>query len=363
MELTDAARGYEDGYRLGWEHGYRLGRSKAAAEIPASSRGKRNLKVIYVESGLWAYRPMDDGIAAALAESAAEVRTIEPSGAVVDLAEAFRPDLVLALNSVECMPASTAIGLREKGFRTAVWFTDDPYYTDVTLNLAPHYDYVFTLESACVPLYQELGCAQVYHLPFAANTGLYRPKAVETSKRTDICFIGSAFRNRIELFDELAPYLKDKRVLISGYWWDRLRHFDLLREKIITGYWLSPEETCGYYNGAKIVINLHRAIDDESNRNSRMVPARSVNPRTFEINASGGFQLCDFREELSSVYAPGAELDTFSSPAELMEKLDYWLAHPAEREQAALAGIRRTMREHTYRNRISRMLDIVFGEQ
>ncbi|AZS17113.1 hypothetical protein EI981_23465 [Paenibacillus lutimineralis] len=35
-----------------------------------------------------------------------------------------------------------------------------------------------------------------------------------------------AFWNRVELFDLLAQFLQDKKVIIAGGHWDRLKHHD-----------------------------------------------------------------------------------------------------------------------------------------
>lgn len=366
---------YEEGWRAGYAKGYsdgiRFGKCQGVARCAADRFGLgvpaegeagrfRRRRVLFVKSGLWAYRPMDDGIAAELALLTEATMAVEPTADVVGAARQFAPDLVLVLNSVECLKAETVAALGAAGFRRAVWFTDDPYYSDVSASLAIHYDDVFTLESSCVPFYRSLGCERVHHLPFAANTALFAPLRADLSYRRDVCFIGSAFWNRVAFFDQTADYLAGKRTLIAGYWWNRLSHYQKLASSVRSGYWVSPEETALYYNGAKIAINFHRAIDDETNRNSSMLPARSVNPRTFEIAACGTLQLTDAREELAAMYEPGRELDVYASPAELTAKIEYYLQHEEERREIAQRGLERTLRDHTYRNRLLALLSAVF---
>jgi spore maturation protein CgeB len=315
-----------------------------------------------VKTGLWAYAPLDNGVIESLRGIVRELHIAEATEDATALAGHLGVDLVLALNSVECLPVAQVDAIRAKGIKTAVWFTDDPYYTDVTGDIAPHYDYVFTLEESCVPFYRERGCAHVYYMPFGVNTALYHPKRVELSNKTDICFIGSAFWNRVALFDRIAPYLSGRKIMIAGYWWDRMSQYSLLANQIRLGYWISPEETASYYNGAKVVINLHRAIDDESNRNSGRIPARSVNPRSFEIGACGTLQLTDVREGLDQVYTAGREIAVYSSAEELIDRIDYYLHHEEERAEMAYHALERTMGEHTYANRLRHMINIIFGD-
>ncbi|MEF3307228.1 CgeB family protein [Paenibacillus sp. GYB003] len=354
--------GWEDGYRAGWLEGRRLGACEAIALRTRFDAPVRELRILYIRTGLWSYAPLDEGIIDALRGLVREVHVLVPTDDAVSLAAGIRPDLVLSLNSVECFGLGQVDALREMGIRTAAWFADDPYFIDVTKNIAPHYDYVFTLDEACVPVYRERGCPRVFHIPLGANTAIYAPKRVEAGAAgPDICFIGSAFRNRAAFFDRIAAYLKGKSVLIAGYWWERMANFGMLEDKIRNGHWLSPHETASYYNRAKIVINMHRAIDDDTNQNVGLVPALSVNPRSFEIGACAAFQLTDRRHGLASAFEPGAEIATYDLPEELIEKADYYLNREEERRDIALRGYGRTMREHTYPRRVAQLLDAVFG--
>lgn len=357
---SDWKRGHTDGYSSGWQHGYHLGRCEAIVRSIPEIGSRRDVKVMYVSSGLWSYRPMDQGILAELEALCAQVLTVAPTEGVLAAAEAFRPDLLLSLNSVELLKVQIVDEVRALGIKTAVWFTDDPYYIDATLDIATHYDVVFTLEQSCVPLYLEAGCKEVYHMPFGVNRSIYHPKQVSSDCRVDICFIGVAFWNRVAFFDQIAQELALKKLLIAGYWWDRLQGFAKLESKIKTGIWISPEESASYYSGARIVINMHRSIDDTTNKNTRLIPAHSINPRSFEISACGQLQLTDGRANLGTMYTPGQEIATYDSPQDLMSKINYYLEHEEERRQIAWRGLERTMRDHTYRNRIVHMLDLIF---
>lgn len=359
---TAGQLGWVDGYRAGLLEGQRLGKCDAISRQVRFEAPMREVRVLYVRTGLWAYDPLDQGVIDALNQLVRDVRVVVPTDDAVAVAADFRPDLVLSLNSVECFSVVQVEAIRRLGIRTAAWFTDDPYFIDVTKNIAPHYDYVFTLEEACVPIYAERGCPHVFHLPFGANTAFYKPKRGDAGGVADICFIGSAFRNRAAFFDRIAPYLRSKKVMIAGYWWERMTNYAMIADQIRNGIWISPDETASVYNRAKIVINMHRAIDDETNQNVGAVSARSVNPRSFEISACAAFQLTDVRHSLPSFFATGDEVATYESPEELIEKAEYYLSRDEERRAVALRGYARTMREHTYPRRVRQLLDAVFGQ-
>ncbi|MEF3307229.1 CgeB family protein [Paenibacillus sp. GYB003] len=359
----EGAAGWENGYLEGRSDGYHFGLCESIYVRAAPEQAApRDAKVLYVKADGAPYVALDQGIEEALRASVRDVVVASPEGDVAQLAEAEKPDLVLVLDAAgRSFPTEQVDRMRAGGCRTAVWLPDDPYHSDMMVGIAPHYDYVFTLESSCVPLYRELGCPEVHHLPFGANPGFTRHVRVDGTYRHDICFVGSAFWNRAAFFDEIADYLAGKRVKIIGWWWDRMRHYEKLADKI-EGVWLTPEETAKHYSGAKIVINLHRSADDPThNSNSRNIPAVSVNPRLFEISSCAAFQLVDNRAGLHELYTPGFDIETFSSPGELVDKIDYYLSHEEERREIARRGLYRTVNEHTYRKRINRLLDIVFS--
>jgi spore maturation protein CgeB len=109
---------------------------------------------------------------------------------------------------------------------------------------------------------------------------------------------------------------------------------------------------------------MHRAsVDQTYNRNSQGVGARSLNPRTFEINACGALQLTDVRSDLAEFYKPGEEIETYSSAKELVEKCEYYLNHEDKRQAIAMRGMIRTMNEHTYHHRLNEAFGILYDHK
>ncbi|MFH5182122.1 glycosyltransferase [Paenibacillus sp. TAB 01] len=355
--------GWERGYRLGAGYGYHYGRCEAVVrKIKPAPLGWWNVRVLYITSGKgFPYSPLDQSIIEGLRGLVRELVIVTPAQDFAAAALKLRPDYVLVLDGLNA-PVEEIDKIRAEGIRTAVWLTDDPYYTDMTLEMIRHYDVVFTLELECVEFYRQNGIAQIHYLPFAANTAVFRPKMIPIQYRRDISFIGSGYWNRIAVFDQIAPYLAGKNSYISGIWWERLRQYKLLSPKIDLNKWMSAEETASFYNGTKIVLNMHRAHDDmEFNNNSRLIRALSPNPRTFEIAACGTLQLTDMRDDLVRFYVPDKEIVTYSSREELVHKIDYYLHHEEERRIIALNALKRTMSEHTYPHRLSQMLRLIFG--
>lgn len=351
-----------DAFALGWNHGHWFGRCEAAKLRALPRIAKRPLHVLYVTTGKgYPYSPLDFAIQESLKEVAVRVTIAEPSQDIAFIAAQTRPDLMLVLDGMNLPPHKVA-AVRMLGIKTAIWFTDDPYYTDITAGIAPHYDRVFTLERNCLPFYQQLGCERVHFLPLGVFPAAFHPFNPRLALRGDISFIGTAYWNRVHLFERIIPLISHRKLYIAGMWWDRLPNYNRFKMHIDMQAWQDPHKTCERYNANRIVINAHRAHDDDSyNMNRAKVQALSPNPRTFEISASGTLQMTDARQDLDQFYVPGVEVVTYDSPEDLARKAEYYLTHEEERQQIALRGLYRTMRDHTYASRLNQLFDLAMA--
>lgn len=358
--LVSSKEGRNKGLQLGIEHGRRMGRCQFVLDTckPAGIP-LREVSVLFIPQG---FDAIDTGIIEGLQQTVRVVHTATATD-MLRLAAELRPNLVLVMNGLHVFPADHAAhidAIRRMGIRTAIWFADDPYFTDYSTPLAPHYDYVFTHEMSCIPLYQGAGCQQVHYLPLASSQSLFKPMQVGHEYRSDVCFIGVGFPNRIALFNTIAPYLVGRKVILAGPLWHQLQHFSQFKNGIhLQG--VPMRESVNYYNGAKIVLNMHRLTYDATyNKNSRNLPGLSINPRTYEISGCGALQITDRRSDLANYYTPGHDIETFDHPNELIHKINHYLIHEEERLRIATNALRRTILEHTYAARLAKLLDIIF---
>ncbi|GIO33785.1 MULTISPECIES: CgeB family protein [Paenibacillus] len=348
-----------ESYRHGYSDGYRFGVCQAVEQrVPLMQPHLRDIKILYVPQG---FEAIDQGVTAALRSLVKEL-IVGEAPKMLELAAKERPDLVLVMNGLHVFPGNhleDVARIRGMGIKTAIWFVDDPYFTEDTARMCTSYDTVFTHELGCVPFYRGLGAANVHYLPLAVHTGMFKPQRPGPGHLYDICFIGNAFWNRVAIFDEMAPFLENKNVLIAGGFWERLRETRILGRFLHIGF-IPPEETVNYYNGAKIVINIHRPDEyGQDNRNSHGIRAKSINPRTYEISACGTLQITDIREDTHSQYRPGYDIETFGSVQELQDKIAYYLEHDDERLKLAWRGLWTTRKEHSFVSRLNTMLDLI----
>lgn len=119
-----------------------------------------------------------------------------------------------------------------------------------------------------------------------------------------------------------------------------------------------PEEASEYYKFSDICPNVHLNIQKGELINVPesilTKPGYSVNERLFWIPGAGGFQLADENPLIREFYDKD-EVPTATSE-EFREKFEYYLAHPEEREKIAKKAHERTLREHTYEHRVTKIL-------
>ncbi|OIJ10405.1 hypothetical protein BKP37_17855 [Anaerobacillus alkalilacustris] len=320
----------------------------------------RNLKVLFVKSGggrNGPFKDIDKYVIRTIDDLVKELYVVSPNGDIQYLVKKHQPDLILVLLgrylSKEKVKSFTNLGVT-----TALWTGDDPYIIDIMSETARAFDYVFTNELNCVPYYQSIGCRNVSYLPLGVYEKVFEPKSGSIPKlyQSDICFVGNAFSSRIELFDEIVPYLSNKNTKIVGNFWRKMKNYSLIKGSV-RHTWISPIEAATYYNGAKIVLNIHRSADDKKfNLNESNIEAASINPRTFEIAACQAFQLTDIRKDLTNFYIPEKEIEIFSTPNELIEKINYYLEHDQERKEIARNGYTKTYMKHRYHVRLIQLL-------
>lgn len=83
------------------------------------------------------------------------------------------------------------------------------------------------------------------------------------------------------------------------------------------------------------------------------------NCRLYEATGVGTLLITDWKENLHQMFEPGKEVIAYRTPEECAELIQYYLTHDNEREAIAKAGQQRTLREHTYYQRMQELVDIV----
>lgn len=85
--------------------------------------------------------------------------------------------------------------------------------------------------------------------------------------------------------------------------------------------------------------------------------------RVFDIMSVGGFVLSNWQEEMTELFEEDKEIVLFKTPEEMIEKIDYYLAHENERVRIGINGYQKIKSCYTYEHQLNKLISILFPER
>lgn len=319
------------------------------------------MKILYIPSGYKRmYLYFDDAIINELVNLKHKVKIFNITENIESLPSivlTFKPDLVLTMAGFN-MPSALLTSIKQMRIPSAIWLTEDPYYTDKTLKFIHNYDFIFTIESSSVHLYEEAGHNKVYYLPLGTNPSIYTSLNFNQYKY-DISLVGFPYPERIKIIQFLLDHTPYSILTVGSTW-----HLALAKYKTTNNYhfiktWVEPDKVATIYNQTKIVLNTHRPYKYKRNHNNKGIINRSINNRTFEIASCAAFQLTDTKPDLPKHFIPGKEIVTFTSLPDLLQKTHYYLKNEKERNEIAEKARKKVLQNDTFTHRLNKMLSII----
>lgn len=321
------------------------------------------------------------------------------------------PDAVFSFNY---FPLISNVCKRE-GLPYISWVYDSPYVMLYSYTAINPCNTIYVFDRALCREFQEAGIQTVRYLPMAANTerldALGFPEPVY-----DVSFVGSLYTESHNFFDRmenLSPYAKGyleglmrAQMHVQGYNFIQESLSPIMGElyqalpmdpnpdgvetreylyaqyvinRKLTGmerlslltavtkrhtldlFTLDPafslpnlrnHGTADYYAEMPMVFKKSRI-----NLNISLRSIKSGIPlRAFDIMGNGGFLLSNYQEDFLENFTPGVDFLYYESEEDLLQKIDYYLAHEEERQAIAKNGHDKVAKAHTYRDRVREML-------
>ncbi|MFC0470068.1 glycosyltransferase [Halalkalibacter kiskunsagensis] len=319
------------------------------------------MNILYIPSGYGQiYQSFDQSILKAFKELGHQVKCVPSSGeeALKNAVKFFQPDIALTLTGFK-MAQTVLDWLKNQGIKLAVWMTEDPYYIDRTINLIPHYDYVFTIDTAALEVYKETGHKQVHFLPLGTDPDIYFPTSPIKDFESDICLVGYPYPNRTKMIQFLTENTNFSILVVGSQWTKKLTNLKQSSRLCVHSSWVPPTIAKNYYNSAIINLNTHRPYNLKQNKNKKNVINQCINNRTFDIASCGGFQLIEYKAGLPKHFINEEEIVSFNSNVDLLEKVTYYMSHYKERHKIAESAREKTINNHTFEHRMQEMLNII----
>jgi spore maturation protein CgeB len=227
-----------------------------------------------------------------------------------------------------------------------LYSTDDPGATYMrTIPYVHAYDHVMY----CAPTYSAdmdlgeklryAGARRADWLPlgvfnFEFDTSLEEAAIEREERDIDVVYVGSFFRQKMEFLARIKKKL-GKRLRMHGFF--HAKHNLWWNVRFGAPGWIRPidfEERVRLYRRARLGFNIHWNEFGLGNQ------------RLYHLSANAVAQICDCADHVSRIYRPGPEIDTYRNADELLQKIEYYLQHDAERRRLALNAYRRTMAEY-----------------
>lgn len=266
--------------------------------------------------------------------------------ALIETAEQFQPDVLIS-TGIAPISQKTLKTMSDRGIICINYQTDDPWNpahrTHRFLQALPYYHNVFYPRHSTGYDLEHLCTGRCHYLPFAYDPDLFFIEDSAKPHAVDLGFVGAAESFRASCLGAAANAGMSMNIYGSG--WDTYSNLRTHARGTVGG-----EQVRATISDAAINPCFVR----RSNRDGHCM-------RTYEIPAAGGCILAERTEEHETIL--GAEGDTatyFSSAAELVEKTDYLLNHPQERETLARnLHVHITSGGNTYQDRLNTMLETV----
>ncbi len=241
-------------------------------------------------------------------------------------------------------PGEVAELKRRTGAAVAMWFPDSLVNFGKGFFMNAPYDGLFFKDPYIVHALAGVVASPVYYLPECFNPErhcLPDGEAPGAEYRCDITTAGNQHSWRVAFYRHLVGYDVKLWGPPAPLWMPTGPVAGMHQGRLVLN-----QDKARAFLGAKIVLN-----------NLHYGEIWGLNARTFEAAGIGAFQMVDWRLGLSQLFEDGKELVSFKRMDDLREKVDYWLNRPEERLSIANAGKSRAHAEHTYRLRLSLLLD------
>ncbi|WP_084604961.1 CgeB family protein [Desulfonatronum thioautotrophicum] len=337
----------------------------------------------------------------------------------------FKPDMVLTINHLGVDREGVLMELLEKcRLPLASWFVDNPHLVlYVYTNLVSPWATIFTWDADNVESLRAMGFEHVQYLPLGTDIHRFHPPpgpaTCPESWQARISFVGNSMlakvaarlkagrfpRPMLLAYREVArsfgdsvddsvrehlrttfpdifrwflalPSVEERLAFETAVTWEATR---LYRNRCVRGilpfqpliagdkYWKvalrNQPERWRWHPELSYYSDLPRFYPcSEINFNCTSMQMKgAVNQRVFDVPACGQFLITDQRRQMDQLFEPGREVVSYSEPGEIPELVAFYLRRPQARKKIARAARDRVIREHTYDQRMTTLLQTMLA--
>ncbi len=278
--------------------------------------------------------------------------------AIWDGCEALRPDVFFTVKG-SGLNAALLARIQSLGTTTVMYYPDLHFeHAGLDQGSFGHYDLFVTTKSFHLEwLRERLVPERVAFVPHGYSDAVFQPvtNAVGDSQyRFDVLYVGNHSQYKQRWFERLLELNPELNLAVVGNRWREQKRPLPIAAKYFLGE-VRGLRLSKLIQSSKINIGLHFG-------KSQAGWEDLVSTRTFEIPACKGFMLHIDNSEVRQLLAVGQEIDVFSSPQELHEKITFYLSRPELRLEMLESAYARAVPAYGYARRavqISRLVEAV----
>src|SRR5262249_35548450 len=171
----------------------------------------------------------------------------------------------------------------------------------------------------------------------------------ETTRVIRVSFAGSflpVHQSRLELIETVAEAVAD--LAVHGSYNAALSPSSTLARNIKPALW--GRDMYALLRRSMITLNHHGDV-----------PPFANNMRLYEATGMGCLLVTDYKDNLSEMFEPDHEVIAYRDATECVDKVLFYLddRNQSTSENIARAGQQRTLREHTYKVRMRRLVELI----
>lgn len=269
------------------------------------------------------------------------------------------PDWVVIISGMY-FHQDAMIMLKRARQNVALILTESPYDDEPQMRVLPYADIVFVNEKYSVEEFSKVH-RKVFYLPHAYDPSkhLLLDDEEDDVPAHDVVFVGTGFRERIELLAQIDWEGIDLGLYGSYELLDDMPDAAERLRPFIKGGIVENRRTASLYRKAKIGLNFHRTSKGFGLDVGHIAQAYSLNPRMYELAANGCFVISDYRPEITDVF--GDLVPTFSGAREAETLIRRWLRDEDGR-QAVSSKLLDAVAQHTFTARAAQVSRTLMAE-